>query len=68
MEYHKCRSCNKTYEELSHHKDSKKMEHYVKAFLGYCSLKCYDKLSKKDKAIENMLVSVYGTGRKDNHY
>mgnify|MGYP003653533873 FL=1 len=68
MNYIKCRSCNQTYEELPYHKDSKKMEHYVKAYLGFCSNKCYDKLDKKSKAIENMLVSVYGTGRKDNNF
>ena len=44
------------------------MEHYVKAYIGFCGMKCWDKLSTRQKAQENMLVHIHGTVRKDNHY
>ena len=68
MEYHLCRGCDKKYEEHSHFKKSKKMEHYIKAYIGFCGTKCWDKLSTRQKAQENMLVHIHGTARKDNHY
>ena len=68
MEYHQCRGCDKKYEEMKHFKKSHKMDHYVKAHLGYCGETCFGKLTKRQKARENMLCYVYGTVRKDNHY
>jgi len=68
MEYHLCRSCDKKYEEQRHYKESKKMEHYIKAYMGFCGTGCWDKLSTRQKAQENMLVYIHGTSRKDNHY
>ena len=68
MEYHLCRGCDKKYEEAPHMKKSKKMEHYVKSYLGFCRIKCWDKLTNRQKAQENMLVHIHGTVRKDNHY
>ncbi len=68
MEYHLCRGCDKKYEEAPHMKKSKKMEHYVKSHIGYCGMKCWDKLTNRQKAQENMLVHIHGTVRKDNHY
>jgi len=68
MEYHLCRGCDKKYEEAPHMKKSKKMEHYVKSYLGFCGIKCWDKLTNRQKAQENMLVHIHGTVRKDNHY
>lgn len=68
MEYHLCRGCDKKYEEQSHYKKSKKMEHYIKSYLGFCGMDCWDKLSTRQKAQENMLVYIHGTVRKDNHY
>ena len=41
MEYHKCRKCEKTYEELDSDKHSNDGGRYVKAYLGFCGLKCY---------------------------
>jgi len=68
MEYHLCRMCDKKYEEKSHYKKSKKMEHYLMSYLGFCGEKCFGKLTNIQKAQENMLVNIYGTQRKDNHY
>ena len=68
MEYHLCRHCDKKYEEQPHHKKSRKMEDYVKSYLGFCGMKCWDKLSNFQKAQENMIVNIHGTTRKDNHY
>ena len=68
MEYHLCRSCDKKYEELPGMKSCKKMEDYLKSYLGFCSDKCWNKLSRTEKARENLLVNIYGTGRKTNHY
>jgi hypothetical protein len=68
MEYHLCRGCDKKYEEHSHFKKSKKMEHYIKSYIGFCGTKCWDKLTTRQKAQENMLVHIHGTSRKDNHY
>ena len=49
-------------------KACKKMEDYLKSYLGFCSDKCWNKLSRPQKARENLLVNIYGTGRKMNHY
>jgi hypothetical protein len=68
MEYHKCRKCEKTYEELDSDKHSNDGGRYVKAYLGFCGLKCYHKLTKTQKAHEKMILAVHGTIRKDNHY
>jgi len=68
MEYHDCRKCNKTYEELPTDKKSNAPEKYLKAHLGFCGIKCWNQLSDQDKAREKMILAVHGRTRKDNNF
>ena len=68
MEYHKCRKCQKTYEEREFHKHSIKPDNYLKANLGICSTKCWNTLSSSAKAHEKMILGLYGKIRKDHKF
>ena len=68
MKYFLCRECDKKYEERDRMLTSRKLEDYLKAHLGFCSEKCYNKLSEMEKFREKMILHVHGTVRKDNHY
>ena len=68
MEYHKCRMCQNKYEEMPNDKLSNKPDKYIKAYLGFCTIKCWNKLSDKKKAHEKMILAIHGTTRKQNHY
>lgn len=68
MEYHLCRMCEKKYEEKPTDKLSNQLGHYLKAYMGFCDIKCWNKLTLPQKAHEKLILGVHGTTRKDNHF
>jgi len=68
MKYYQCRKCQNTYEERESDKTSILPDKYLKAHLGFCGKKCWDKLSVSQKAHEKMILGLHWTIRKDNAY
>jgi len=68
MKYFQCRKCNNTYEEKASDRNSIIPNNYLKAHLGFCGTKCWDKLSPIKKAHEKMILGLHGSIRKKNGY
>jgi len=67
MEYHKCRACEKQYETEKKDGDSEMMNKYIK-WLGFCDIKCWDKLTDDQQTNECIFAYIHGDIRKLNNH
>jgi len=66
MEYHDCRVCGEVYETHTENDSRSRNEIGYGRYLGFCSGKCYDKLTERQKSKEHFFAYVYGDTRKRN--
>ena len=66
-EYFECRRCKTEYISNSHHDDKPTDINKYHRYLGYCTLKCWDKLTNGEKREDLRFASIYKDTKKREH-